>query len=121
MTDSQRVDLRALLGLCDDTDPGETADVTRAGARDSSWHDHDVAIAATAWLAAPRNSDAYRRLVEAVDRRNQWLQPVLTESSEQPEILDEVGADRPPASVGDVFGGLDARAALERLRRGIDG
>lgn len=86
--------------------------------RDTRWHDHEVATAATAWLADPRNLDIYRRLVEAVERRNGWLQPELPES-DQPEVFDEIGTDRPPRAVGEVLSGDDPQATLDRLRRGV--
>jgi hypothetical protein len=89
--------------------------------RDSRWHDHEVATAATAWVAEPRSVDVYRRLIEAVERRNRWLQPELSAGRDQPEVFDEVGADRPPRTVGEVLAGNDPRAALDRLRRGVDG
>lgn len=81
--------------------------------------DGDVLDAMTGNLT-PATTDAYRRLVEAVDRRNQRMQPVLSELVEQPEVLDEIGGDRPPTTVGTTMGEDDARTALERLRRGID-
>lgn len=89
--------------------------------RGSGWHDREVATAATAWLADPRNLDVYRRLVEAVERRNRWLQPELPATdTDTPEVFDEVGADHPPQPVGEVLGGHDPRAVLDRLRHGID-
>ena len=72
--------------------------------RDTRWHDHEVATAAAAWLAEPRNVDAYRRMVEAIERRAAWLQPELPADS-TPEVFDELGADRPPERLADVIEG----------------
>ena len=46
--------------------------------RDLEWHDHQVAAAAAAWLHEPRDTEAYRRMVNAVLRRQAFLQPTLT-------------------------------------------
>ncbi len=65
--------------------------------RDLEWHDHQVAAAAAAWLHEPRDTEAYRRMVNAVLRRQAFLQPTLTEPrTEDPEVLDQLHADRPP-------------------------
>lgn len=64
-------------------------------------HDHEVAIAATAWLSDPHNLDIYRRLLNAVERRSAYVQPQLP-SADSPEVLDEVGADRPPEPLGQI-------------------
>ncbi len=65
--------------------------------RDLEWHDHQVAAAAAAWLHEPRDTEAYRRTVNAVLRRQAFLQPTLTEPrTEDPEVLDELHAERPP-------------------------
>ncbi|WP_265445424.1 hypothetical protein [Flexivirga meconopsidis] len=96
------------------------------GARE--WHDRQVAEAADAWLADARDAAAYGRLVEAVQRRRESLEPVP--DVRMPEVqadgamtVDELADQRPPSTLGDVVGGaLDAdgaRAALDRLRRGL--
>lgn len=41
------------------------------------WHDRAVANAADAWLNDPRDHEVYRRLVDAVRRRRDWLAPTL--------------------------------------------
>lgn len=83
--------------------------------------DRAVAAAADAWLSEPRDTVAYQRLVQAVLDRRAWLQPALDEgeageSPDQPELLDELGADAPPAAVGDLLAGEPAEV-LEQLRR----
>ena len=81
--------------------------------RDLEWHDHAVAAAAAAWLNEPRDTEAYRRLVEAVLRRGAFLQPALDESADSdPEDLDEFGADRSPRRVAN---SLDA--VMAQIRR----
>ena len=72
--------------------------------RDPEWHDHTVAAAANAWLNEPRDTEAYRRLIEAVLRRRAFLEPTLDEVPEDPcrdEVLDEIGADRAPQRLRD--------------------
>ncbi|NNG38726.1 hypothetical protein HJ588_05485 [Flexivirga sp. ID2601S] len=110
------------------------------GAR--GWHDRQVAEAADAWLADARDAAAYGRLVDAVQRRRESLTPVpdvvpdaqpadLPTDAQPPDLptdrpltIDELADQRPPSTLGDVVGGsaLDAdgaRAALDRLRRGL--
>jgi hypothetical protein len=65
--------------------------------RELEWHDHAVAAAAAAWLNEPRDTEAYRRLVEATIRRRAFLQPTLDEAGDNgPEILDEMNPDDAP-------------------------
>lgn len=85
----------------------------------SAWHDHRVAAAADAWLAHPDDTQAYTRLVDAIHRRRAWLAPTLPTGpadSRSPEILDEVGADRPPRPVGALLDAGDPHASVDRLR-----
>lgn len=62
--------------------------------RDLEWHDHAVAAAATAWLNEPRDTEAYRRLVEAVIHRRAFLNPPLdpTPETTEAELLDDLDA-----------------------------
>ena len=41
--------------------------------RDLEWHDHAVAAAAAAWIHEPRDTEVYRRLVEARQERAVFL------------------------------------------------
>ncbi len=86
--------------------------------RDLEWHDHAVAAAAAAWLTEPRDTEAYRRLVEAVIRRRSFLNPPLgsdTSETTDAELLDDLGADRSPQRLGNA---LDAvMAAIRRPER----
>ena len=82
--------------------------------RDLEWHDHAVAAAATEWLNEPRDTEAYRRLVEAVIHRRAFLNPPLdpTPETTEAELLDDLGADRSPQRLGNA---LDAvMAAIRR-------
>lgn len=94
--------------------------------------EHAVAEAADAWLSAPEDTEAYRRLVVAVLARRTHQRSVphaaglaAVETSEgadeTDEILDdddELAARRPVIAVGEGLDPADPRAALERLRRG---
>lgn len=72
--------------------------------RDLEWHDHAVAAAAAAWLNEPRDTEAYRRLVEAALRRRAFLQPTLDEAGvDDPEVLDELGLDQGPQQLGNAL------------------
>ena len=85
-------------------------------ARDLEWHDHQVAAAAAAWLHEPRDTEAYRRMVNAVLRRQAFLQPTLTEPrAEDPEVLDELHAERPPQRLSSALDDV-----LTRLRATSD-
>jgi len=82
--------------------------------RDLEWHDHATAAAAAAWMNEPRDTEAYRRLVEAVLRRRAFLQPMLDEAGvDDPEVLDELGVDQGPQQLGNA---LDDVMALIRKR-----
>lgn len=70
-----------------------------------------VARAATAWLRAPVDVEAYRRLVAAVERWERYDAPALGED----ELLDELAADNPPQPLGEVVPELEA--ALRRKAR----
>lgn len=81
--------------------------------RELEWHDHAVAAAAAAWLHEPRDTEAYRRLVEAVLRRRAFLQPTLDEVGDDgPEVLDEMNADHAPQRLGNALD--DVMATLRR-------
>ena len=82
--------------------------------RDLEWHDHATAAAAAAWMNEPRDTEAYRRLVEAVLRRRAFLQPRLDEAGvDDPEVLDELGLDQGPHQLSNA---LDDVMALIRTR-----
>ena len=94
----------------------------------SAWHDRQVARAADAWLSCPDDTTAYARLVQAVKDRRTVLNPQLPgmkdhtlvvepAPSQEPDVLDAVGADRPPEPISDILpAGGDPRAVLDRLR-----
>lgn len=76
------------------------------------WHDRAVANAADAWFNAPQDHEVYRRLVEAVRRRRDWLHPTLGFAAPNemdppppgpPELTDALGEDNPPVPLGDVI------------------
>lgn len=77
------------------------------------WHDRAVANAADAWLNDPHDYEVYRRLIVAIRRRRDWLAPTLGFAapneedppvSEQPELTDALGEDRPPVRLADALG-----------------
>lgn len=85
----------------------DTSDRARPG-----WHDRAVANAADAWLSEPRDVLAYQRLVEAILRRRAWLHPTLGFAAANPpgdlvdagpELLDALGADRPPVPLAEAL------------------
>lgn len=97
------------------------------------WHDRAVANAADAWLNDPQDYEVYRRLVEAIRLRRDWLAPTLgfaapneadPPAAEQPELTDALGEDRPPVQLGealdegpadrDASPGTDAREDLDQ-------
>lgn len=76
------------------------------------WHDRAVANAADAWLNDPHDHEVYRRLVDAVRRRRDWLAPTLGFAAPNemdppptgpPELTDALGEERPPMRLGDSF------------------
>lgn len=81
--------------------------------RHAGWLEHRVAEAADAWLTDPQDVAVYARLVAAVHERRAYLWPRLDQTPAGQEQLLE-----PPAGVrvGDLLGGEDPRAVLERLR-----
>lgn len=91
-----------------------------------AWHDRRVAEAAAAWLAEPRDTQAYTRLVAAAEARRAYLHPQLGDVEElqpvpapqmQPdELLDELAESSPPEQLGPVTRQL--RARLENGRAG---
>jgi hypothetical protein len=57
----------------------------------------DVARAAAAWLNAPVDYEAYRRLVVATRAWNAYFDPPLPEHDPgEPELLDELADQSPP-------------------------
>jgi len=78
--------------------------------RDLEWHDHAVAAAAAAWVNEPRDTEAYRRLIEAVLRRRAFLQPTLDEvNDEEPALLDEMNPDQAPRRLSNALDDVMAR------------
>lgn len=76
------------------------------------WHDRAVANAADAWLNDPHDHEIYRRLVDAVRRRRDWLAPTLGFAAPNemdpppagpPELTDALGEERPPVRLGDLL------------------
>lgn len=72
------------------------------------WHDRAVANAADAWLNDPHDYEAYRRLVDSIRRRRNWLAPTLGFAAPNemdpppagpPELTDALGEDRPPVQL----------------------
>jgi hypothetical protein len=54
-----------------------------------------VAMAASAWLHAESDTEAYRRLVAATDECDDYWAPQLEDPAE--ELLDALGEDSAPA------------------------
>lgn len=71
----------------------------------------DVARAAAAWLNAPVDHEAYRRLVVATQAWNAYCAPVLDEADGE-ELLDDLGDSAPPQALGEGLAELG-----ETLRR----
>lgn len=71
-----------------------------------------AARAASAWLRAPTDTEAYSRLVEAVERWEGYGSPTL---ASEDELLDELAEQNPPQPLGDVVPELEA--ALRRKAR----
>lgn len=76
------------------------------------WHDRAVANAADAWLNDPQDYEAYRRLIEAIRRRRDWLYPTLglaapnppdPPAAGPPELTDLLGEDNPPVRLGETL------------------
>ncbi|GAB2615772.1 hypothetical protein [Pseudactinotalea suaedae] len=97
--------------------------------------EHAVAEAADAWLTAPEDHEAYRRLVVAVLARRAHGRPPShlrsadavepadvaadeLEDAVELEDADELAGRRRVIAVGEGLDPADPRAALERLRRG---
>lgn len=87
------------------------------------WHDRAVANAADAWFNDPHDYEAYRRLVEALRRRRDWLAPTLgfaapnemdTPPAGPPELTDALGEDHPPVRLGEVLRELPDAADSRR-------
>lgn len=91
--------------------------------------DHRVAAAADAWLADPRDTGVYGRLVAAIEDRRAYLNPALDEdpreiepvaalpaAEQDDEVLDELAdTEAPIRPLGEVLRG-DPAAVLARLR-----
>lgn len=60
----------------------------------------DVARAASAWLNAPVDHEAYRRLVAATQAWNAYSAPSLDEPDGE-ELLDALGDSSPPLALGE--------------------
>jgi len=86
--------------------------------------EHAVAEAADAWLTAPEDHGAYRRLVVAVLARRAHGRPpshLRAADDADPdavEAADELVGRRRVIAVGEGLDPADPQAALERLRRG---
>lgn len=61
----------------------------------------DVARAAAAWLNAPVDYEAYRRLVAATQAWNAYCAPALDEGAEGEELLDALPDPSPPQALGE--------------------
>ena len=55
--------------------------------RDLEWHDHAVAAAAAAWIHEPRDTEVYRRLVEAALRPTMRFVALKTEDQQARAML----------------------------------
>ena len=91
--------------------------------------DRRVAAAADAWLADPRDTGIYGRLVAAIEARRAYLNPPLDEdphevesvaappaTEQEDEVLDELAdTGAPIRPIGEVLRG-DPAAVLARLR-----
>lgn len=72
-----------------------------------------VAMAASAWLHAPADFEAYRRLVAAVAEWDDYCAPQLEEPAE--ELLDQLGEESAPRALGEVV--ADVTAQLRKAAR----
>lgn len=62
----------------------------------------DVARAASAWLNAPVDHEAYRRLVAATQAWNAYQAPSLDDpDADSEELLDALGDSSPPQALGE--------------------
>lgn len=76
----------------------------------------DVARAAAAWLHAPVDHEAYRRLVVATQAWNAFCAPSLDEpEGNAPELLDELEDPHPPTPLGEGMAELGARLERDRM------
>lgn len=75
----------------------------------------DVARAAAAWLNAPVDHEAYRRLVAATQAWNAYCAPALGEEVDGEDLLDAVADPSPPQALGD--GLAELGDALRRHHR----
>lgn len=79
----------------------------------------DVARAASAWLNAPVDYEAYRRLVVATEQWNAYCAPPLDETAEPEngaELLDDLADPTPPQLLGEGLADLGDRLAREHRR-----
>lgn len=75
----------------------------------------DVARAASAWLNAPVNYEAYRRLVAATGEWNAYNEPHLDDASaDHEELLDELAEQSPPKVLGEGMEELGERIRPQR-------
>lgn len=75
----------------------------------------DVARAAAAWLNAPVDHEAYRRLVAATQAWNSYLSPALDDDGpSEEELLDELAAQSPPQRLADGLVELEQRLRSPR-------
>lgn len=70
-----------------------------------------VAMAASAWLNAPTDVEAYRRLTQAVEEWNAYSAPRMVDGTD--ELLDELADTSPPVLLG------EAVPDLERTLRAV--
>lgn len=80
---------------------------------DQALRARQVAMAASAWLHAPADTEAYRRLVAATVEWNGYCAPQLEEPAE--ELLDQLGEGSPPRAIGEVV--ADVTAQLRKAAR----
>lgn len=73
-----------------------------------------VAMAAAAWLGAPADVEAYRRLTAAVEAWNDYVEPRMTSEMHE-ELLDELAVTSPPVLLGEAI--PDLETALRRTAR----
>lgn len=74
-----------------------------------------VAIAASAWMHAPADAEAYKRLVQATSAWDSYVQPPLESGVPVEELLDHSADESPPVVLGDSLPELGV--ALRRAAR----
>lgn len=79
----------------------------------------DVARAAAAWMNAPVDHEAYRRLTVATQAWVEFCAPALDEPDDRaPELLDELDDPHPPQPLGEGMAELGARLERDRHQGG---